>query len=247
MLMKVLRACCAIIVLSAFLGCAAALQRGMSGAAYVSTARPAISLQAARLPLLMAGEGRATLFGDNMPAGAQVRVWLAVYGDVSPESPLAIAAHAEAQSGWYWDGTMRRPFSVNEGVEIVGGWEFQACTYIVEGERDPFGALAAGDADRPARWIARGLAARTNFYADKIILEYRERLPESIASLTALPLGYGDFVREFEQRAGESFIVASAPRETGEIRKGYANAVRWRYMGEKFLGTASKYDNAGRP
>ncbi|MDR3357375.1 MAG: DUF4851 domain-containing protein [Desulfovibrio sp.] len=244
--MKFLRVCCMITALPAFLGCAA-LQRGMSGAAYVSTARPAIALQAARLPLLAAGEGRATLFGDNMPAGAQARVWLAVYGDVSPESPLAVAAHAEVQSGWYWDGIMRRPFSVNEGVEIVGGREFQACTYIVGGERDPFGAFAPGDADRPARWIARGLAARTNFYADKIILEYRERLPESITSLTALPLGYGNFVREFEQRARESFIVTSAPPETAEIRKGYANAVRWRYMNEKFLGTVSKYDNISRP
>jgi hypothetical protein len=245
MLMKILRACCMAITLSAFLGCTAALQRGMSGAAYVSTARPAISLQAAELPPLTAGEGHATLFGGSMPAGAQVRVWLAVYGEVSAESPLAIIAHAEVQNGWYWDGIMRRPFSVNEGVEVLGDWEFQACTYIVEGERDPFGALSAGDADRPARWIARGLAARTNFYADKIILEYRERLPESIASLTALPLGSGDFVREFEQRARESFIVAPAPRQTAEIRKGYANAVRWRYMNEKFLGTVSKYDNIG--
>jgi hypothetical protein len=236
-----------VLVLSVFSGCAAALQRGMSGAAYVSTARPAVSLQAARLPLLVAGEGRATLLGDSMPAGAQVRVWLAVYGDASAESPLAIAAHAEVQNGWYWDGIMRRPFSVNEGVEVVGDWEFQACTYIVEGGRDPFGALGAGDADRPARWIVRGLAARTNFYADKIILEYRERLPESITALTALPLGYGDFVREFEQRARESFIVTPAPRETAEIRKGYANAVRWRYMSEKFLGTVSKYDNVSRP
>jgi hypothetical protein len=91
------------------------------------------------------------------------------------------------------------------------------------------------------------LAARTNFYNDKIILEYRERLPESIASLTALPLGYGDFVREFEQRARESFIVTPAPREIAEVRRGYANAVRWRYMSEKFLGTVSKYESFGRP
>jgi hypothetical protein len=151
MLMKFLRVCCTVIALSAFLGCAAALQRGMSGSAYVSTAKPAISLQAAKLPLLLAGEGSATLLGGGMPAGAQVRVWLAVYGGVSAESPLAIAAHAEVQNGWYWDGIMRRPFSVNEGMELVGGWEFQACTYIVDGGRDPFGTLAAGDADRPAR------------------------------------------------------------------------------------------------
>ena len=120
--MKFAGGCCVVLVLSVFSGCTAALQRGMSGAAYVSTARPAVSLQAARLPLLVAGEGRATLLGDSMPAGAQVRVWLAVYGDTSAESPLAIAAHAEVQNGWYWDGIMRRPFSVNEGVEFVGDW-----------------------------------------------------------------------------------------------------------------------------
>jgi len=237
--MKTPSAICMMSLFAVFLGCSAVQQRGMSGGAYVSTARPAISLQAAGLPLRASGKGFAQLVSGEMLTGAQVCVWLAVYGggDI-----MVIAAHAEAPTGWYWDGIMRRPFSVNEGVEVVGNQEFQACTYIVDGARDPFGTLAPGAAGAPVRWIARGFAARANFYTDKIILEYRERLPESIVSLSSPPMGYGDFVKEFERRAGESFIVGAAPSERVNIAKGHTDAVRWRYMDEKFLGSASRYD-----
>ncbi|MDR1778076.1 MAG: DUF4851 domain-containing protein [Desulfovibrio sp.] len=223
-------------------GCAAGQQRGMNGAVYVSTARPAISLGVTGLPLLTAGEGATTLLSASMPTGAPTRVWLAVYGEASAQSPMAIVAHAELHPGWYWDSSMRRPFSVNEGVEVLGGLELQACTYTVDSARDPFSSLIQGLEESPTRWIARGFAARTNFFVDKIILEYRERLPEDIASLTALPFGKGDFVKAFEQRARESFIVASAPSEILTLKRGYASSVRWRYMNEKFLGTASRYD-----
>ncbi|MDR2572805.1 MAG: DUF4851 domain-containing protein [Desulfovibrio sp.] len=244
--MKLSAACCAIALMMCLLACPAARQRGMNGAAYVSTAKPAISLRAATLPLLAGGEGQASLLAGSMPIGAPVRVWLAAYGEASPQGPLAIVAHAEVQRGWYWDGAMRRPFSVNEGVEVLGGLEFQACTYLVDGERDPFTALVGAEG-LPIRWIARGFAARTNFYEDKIILEYRERLPENVTSLTALPLGHGDFVREFEQRARGSFVIAPPPAEMASLEKKYAKAVRWRYMTEKFLGSASKYDVFNRP
>jgi hypothetical protein len=245
--MKASALCCAIMAMAIFSGCSTtARQRGMSGAAYISTSRPAVSLQAEKLPLLTAGEGFATLLGYSMPAGMTTRVWLAVYGENSPTSPLAIVAHAEVQAGWYWDGIMRRPFSLNESVEVIGGLEMQACTYLVEGDRDPFTPLAAGTPDTPIRWIARGFAARSNFYEDKIILEYRERLPQEVNSLNSLPLAYGDFVREFEQRARESFRVGPVPSQAAIAGMGRANAVRWRYMAEKFLGTATRYDNFSR-
>ncbi len=102
-----------------------------------------------------------------------------------------VAAQAEVPQGWHWDGIMRRPFSMNEAVEIFDGMGYQACTYIVDGSRDPFGALVAGKTPegRPMRWLARGFAARYNFNSDKIIMEYREPLPAGIESLQPCPWG----------------------------------------------------------
>ena len=223
-------------------GCNAAQQRGMAGSAYVSTARPAIALEAKDMPLLTAGRGSANLT-SSMAGGLPIRVWLAVYG-AGGSSPMAVVAHAEVPYGWYWDGIMRRPFSVDEGVEVFDGVGYQACTYIVEGNRDPFGALAAGaiSVDRPARWLVRGFAARYNFNNDKIIMEYREPLPAGMESLSALPLGAADALKTFEQRAREIFIVKAASADLSPLRQDYAQGVRWRYMDESFLGTVSQYD-----
>lgn len=223
-------------------GCSAVQQRGMLGSAYVSTARPAIALEAKNMPLLMAGRGSANLT-SSMAGGLPIRVWLAVYG-AGGISPMAVVAHAEVPYGWYWDGIMRRPFSVDEAVEVFDGVGYQACTYIVDGSHDPFGALTSGKtpADRPVRWLVRGFAARYNFNSDKIIMEYREPLPAGIESLSALPLGAADVLKTFEQRAREMFSVGAAPAGLSSLRQDYAQGVQWRYMDEGFLGTVSQYD-----
>lgn len=227
-------------------GCTGAQQRGMLGSMYVSTARPAIAMEAKNLPLRTAGRSVVNLTWSSVLGGLPVQVWLAVYGATGPQSPMAIVAQAEVPDGWYWDGIMRRPFSVDEGVEIFDNVAYQACTYIVDGNRDPFGALVkdvpTADGQESVRWIARGFAARYNFNEDKIILEYREPLPAEITSLSALPFGQADFVRGFEQRAREAFIVGPLPSGTLQIKQGYAQGIQWQYMDQRFLGTVSKYD-----
>ncbi|MDY3809024.1 DUF4851 domain-containing protein [Desulfovibrio porci] len=224
-------------------GCSAAQQRGMVGSAYVSTARPAIAVEAKNMPLLTAGRGSANLTRSSMAGGLPIRVWLAVYG-AGDISPMAVVAQAEVPQGWYWDGIMRRPFSVDDGVEVFDGVGYQACTYIVDSSRDPFGALVAGKTPegRPVRWLARGFAARYNFNDDKIIMEYREPLPAGIESLSALPLGAADTLKDFEQRARETFSVGPVPADLSPLRQGYAQGVQWQYMDESFLGTVSQYD-----
>lgn len=178
-----------------------------------------------------------------MAGGLPIRVWLAVYG-AGDISPMAVVAQAEVPQGWYWDGIMRRPFSVDDGVEVFDGVGYQACTYIVDSSRDPFGALVAGKTPegRPVRWLARGFAARYNFNDDKIIMEYREPLPAGIESLSALPLGAADTLKDFEQRARETFSVGPVPADLSPLRQGYAQGVQWQYMDESFLGTVSQYD-----
>ena len=183
--MKKFLLCWAVLCGALALGCVQAERRGVLDGAYISTARPAISVRAAQLPLLGNGRWHIQLADTDMVGGLPVRVWLAVYGAGAPQGPLAIVAHAEVPQGWFWDGASRRPFSVDPGVELLGDVGFQASTAIVRGPRDPFAAFAGADADKsgqPAAWLVRQFAARANFDRDKIVLEYREPLPAELIS-----------------------------------------------------------------
>lgn len=223
--------------------CADALQRGLLGQAYISTARPSITLEAKNMPLMTGGRGMANLQWTGMLGGLTIDVWLAVYGE-GGLSPLAIVAQAQVPSGWYWDSIMRRPFSVDEGTEVFNGVAYQACTFIIDPAQDPFGTLVTGvkPDGSPQRWMVRAFAARYNFNDDKIIMEYREPLPDGIESLTALPLGSGDLLLSFAQRAREAFQVSNGPKNPQGVTDPYANAIQWQYMGQGFLGSASQYD-----
>lgn len=222
-------------------GCADALQRGMLGNAYISTARPAIMLEAKNMPLMLAGRGSCNMAWTGMIGGLPISVWLAVYGE-GGLAPLAIVAQAQTPDGWYWDGIMRQPFSVDEGTEVFNDVTYQACTFIVNPANDPFGELVTGvQADgRPQLWMVRAYAARFNFDDDKIILQYREPLPAGITSLSALPLGQANLLQEFAQRARDSFVVSNVPAHPSGITTGFANAVQWQYMDQSFLGTVSR-------
>lgn len=225
--------------------CNAAQQRGMHDSSYVSTSNPAISVTVRNMPLLTGGEGTALLHGAGMTGGLPIRMWLAAYGNAA-QGPLAVVAHAEVPDGWYWDGIMRRPFSVDEAVEVIDGQGFQACTFVEENARNPFAALAGQESAPAARWLVRAFASRFNFSSDKIILEYREPLPENIVSLSALPFGSGDLLKAFEQRAREAFRIAPPPDRSAHIAREYAQNILWRHIDERFLGTVSQYDRLPR-
>ncbi|MDE5832202.1 MAG: DUF4851 domain-containing protein, partial [Desulfovibrio sp.] len=156
-------------------GCADALQRGILDQAYVSTARPSITIKANGLPLMASGQASANLFWTGMMGGLAIDMWIAVYGE-GGLAPMAIAAQAQTPEGWHWDGIMDRPFSVDQGTEVFNGVTYQACTFVINPATDPFGDLLTGvkPDGQPQLWMARAFAARYNFDQDKIILEYRE-------------------------------------------------------------------------
>lgn len=230
------------IALLALPGCMNALQRGMLGNAYISTARPSITLEANDMPLLTAGEGTCNLAWSDMLGGLPITVWLAVYGQ-GGLAPMVIMAQAQTPEGWHWDGILRRPFSINDSVEVFNGQDYQACTFIIDNmERDPFGSLVTGVTTEgtPQPWLVRAYAARYNFNVDKIIMEYREPLPPYITSLSQLPYGQSDFIRNFEQRARDAMRVAPGPANPTGVKTSYANNIQWQYMGQSFLGTTSQ-------
>ena len=116
--MKMASILCLVIMLA---GCVAGQQRGLVGDTYVSSSQPALALKARDLPLMGSMTGASRLTSSGAMGGLLVDSWVTVYGKGDGASPLAIVAHGEVPNGWYWDGIMRHPFSINEGVETIGG------------------------------------------------------------------------------------------------------------------------------
>ena len=92
------------------------------------------------------------------------------------------------------------------------------------------------------RWLVRGFAARYNFNDTKVVMEYREPLPENLAGQQTLAESMTEQLKAFEQRANAAFAVASAPQNTSGITNGYANSISWQYLDQRFWGTVSKYE-----
>lgn len=245
--MKKLVFLCGLALLPILWACGQSLQRGMIDGAYISTARPAIMVEVRDMPLITAGEGSANVFWTGMLGGLPVQMWLALYG-TGGLAPLAIVTQAQLPGDWYWDSWMRRPFSVAEGTAAFGGTTYDSYTYIVDPKSDPFANFmsATGPEGKPQRWIARVFAARYNFDHDKILLEYREPLPAAIVDLTALPLGYDSYLREFAARAQAAFVVSPCPKNLPSVQKGYIKGVEWQYVNQNFLGSISRNDYLNR-
>ncbi len=234
-----------IAALMMLLGACSGLKRGMDGSTFVSTAEPDITVSVPGLPLRTAGEVTAAVTTGSSLGGIPVITWLAVYGGTTVESPMAIVAHAEAPGHWYWDSDMTRPFSIDQGTSFIGGRNFQTCTYIVDGARDAFSSLVPVENPNALRWIARRFAERTNFNADKMTLEYREPLPPGINSLNESPFAARGFLDGFEKRAEAAFIIGVAPKSNLQVRRGYPEGIRTRFINTNFLGTMSQNEPMG--
>ena len=235
--------CVALCLVAMMTGCTGALQRGMQGNAYVSTARPSISMQAVNMPLITGGEVSVNLDGAGVIGGLPLNAWVAVYGKGDPQSPMAIVAMAEVPNGWYWDSDGQQPFSVDKGVEVFNNVGYAASTYIVDSKKDPFAAVAGLNSEsQPMRWLVRGFAARYNFNDTKVVMEYREPLPENLAGQQTLADSMTDQLKAFEQRANVAFAVASVSQNTSGIANGYAKNISWQYLDQRFWGTVSKYE-----
>ena len=222
-------------------GCADSLQRGVLDQAYISTARPSITVQANNLPLMTSGQAVANLFWTGMMGGLSIDMWMAVYGE-GALAPMAIVAQAQTPENWHWDGIMDRPFSVDQGTEVFNGTTYQVCTFTINPATDPFGELVTGvkPDGQPQLWMVRAFAARYNFDQDKIIMEYREPLPDDVTDLSSLPLGQANLLAEFAQRARDAFTVSAGPVDPKGVVDGYIQGVQMKFMGERFLGTASQ-------
>lgn len=220
--------CCLSLCLCA---CVAGQQRGTLGQNYISTSSPRISLGVVD-SMPMVSSGRAYVLLNDQFFGPNVDTWMALYGNLQ-NGPMAVIAHAEVKEPWYWDSVSPRIQSVDAGFELVGDKGFDAWTYIMQDKRNPFVA-ESGD----GKWLVRAYAQRTDFDHGKIVMEYRERLPEGVTSLTSLPFGQDSLLKDFAQRARAVFVTAAVP-DGVSVTTGPLRNVRVQYIDQHFLGTVS--------
>ncbi len=230
--------------------CVAGQQRGMDGAVYVSTSRPAVTVAVKDIPLVTAGRGTGMLSRPNRAAPVQVDMRTAVYAQ-GRDKAMAVVAHAELPSPrWIWVTIHPRVGAIHCGQDMIGGQAFTAFTYLVPRAGDPYAGIAGEPADGDeaagtAWWLARYFAVGTNFNNDKIILEYREPAPEGLTSLDGIPYGMTETIAAFERRAREAFVLG-LPAEGVQARDGYPEGVRWRHMDDLFLGDVMEREPLGR-
>ena len=231
----------ALLALVALTGCSG-LKRGMDGNVYVSSAKPPLTVAVPGLPLRTAGYLSPSITTGNSLGGITIDAWMAVYGGTTAQQPMAIVSQAEIPPMWFWDSDLYRTFSVDRGSAVLGGRLYQACTYIVNGADDAFSTLVAQVEPDKMRWIVRRFAARTEFDIGKITLEYREALPEGYDQLTNLPQGGVTFLRDFALRAEKAFVFEGVPANIANVRTGYVQGIRTRFLNNNFFGTMSYHD-----
>ena len=230
---------CLMLLLAQLLGCQAQSQmRGLVNDQYISTSRPQIAVTS-HLPLLGCEKHIVRLEGMGAMGGLSVDTWITVYG--SAQGPMAIVAHADLPRGWKWDANLSQPFNVHEDRLYLGETPFFAQTFLGIPGKNPFVADEAGDGqtEKAPLWIIRSYSQRFNDDTSKIILEYRERLPEGVHSLTSLPYGQSDLLRDFARRAEQSFRLSPKPEAVQNVRFQPIPCLRSRFLDAHFFGTAT--------
>lgn len=244
--------CAVVLCLAAFAGCTQAGKslQGFSATSYVSSVRPALSIQAVNMPLKVRAQGFGTLYRPSM-TGVSVSVYSAVYA-TSPKEPVAIVTHAKlpTHKRWIWSTVYPRPASVHEATEQVGPLAMTAFTYLVPCITDPFAGVAGEETaeGQQSYWIARHFAAPANFRYDKISLEYREPAPKEMTSLSSgIPYGMTEWLAGFEERARKAFAITEPQGSASDLAGADMGSVRWRYMNDAWLGDVmERYDRDRR-
>ncbi len=226
------------------------LKRGMDENIYVSTAKPAFSVAVPELELKTSGRFNASITTSNTLGGVPVATWIAVYGGKNMEEAMAIVAQSSLQAPYYWDYNMLKIFSINHGKALLGGFNFQTCTYLIQDlSRDAFASLSidintlkSEEKKQKLQWLVRRFATRVDNERGKITLEYREKAPDNFINLNELPSGSDIYLVEFEQRALKAFVFGTWQKNTQNIKMNYPSGIKTRYINSNFLGTISYFE-----
>lgn len=227
--------------ISLILSCTKAQQRGLNGSNYVSSTRPALEIIVKDLAVQGSNLENLKLDGMGVVGGLGLKTYLTLYGE--KEGPKVIVAHADLPLGWEWDANLEHSLAVDKRVQTIGGIPFLAQTFLSILHKDAFSdeatTQAFKDQGRDDRFIIRSFSARFNNNTSKIIIEYREKLPQGIESLKSLPLGYDHLLKDFAERAEKAFSIRPPQLTEATITRKPLPLMRLRYLDEFFFGSAS--------
>lgn len=209
--------------------------RGLADAAYVSSSRPAITLEAPSLPLQGCEQTIVKLNDAGVLGGLSMTAWITVYGT----NPMVVFGHTDLPPGWTWDAGMQQSFAQDTSVCTLGGIPFFAQTLLEHSRNNPF--LAAKKDEENTYWLVRNFSARFNANRTKLVLEYREKAPLGLESIETLPYGHADLLKNFAKRALSALTVTQGMR-TSEQSRQKLPILRVHLLTERFWGTATAND-----
>lgn len=234
--MRALQGCVIGLLLCGLAACTP-LYRGFEGAELVSPQRPDVAVSVPSLPMMAHGQNAPFVRTDQ---GYQFpETLVSVYG-TDAASPFAVVALSFVPNHWWeWDPlTFSGPLGRETPGALLGDESFYGTIRIVDGAKDAFAPLFADEEHRASlRWLAQRYAALSDFRRAKIILEYREPLPASLADAVEAPL-YDEAVRAFQERAAHAFAVRFGDAPAPDAPAPYIKSIDARYLGS-FLGSMS--------
>lgn len=217
------------------------LSRGFVQGNLLSSAYPPVTISST-LPVMVEGKCSPFVLVDS---GYQFpETWIAVYGERSPDAPMAIAVYSVATTSTEWRDADKLPPDgpVSSSVDF-GGSAFAGSVRLVSADRDPFAPLLLSPEEikekgSEIQWLAQRFSlASANFWETKIILEYREPAPEWIDEGDLNFYMTRPEMRGFMKRAARAFSVEFNCATPDIPRAPYLpkDAINQRYLG-KFLG-----------
>ncbi len=221
----------------------ATLQRGFTENTFISTGQPPVSITS---PLPLKAEGQADILMNIEMQLKKQQSWIGVYGAENATSPMAIVAYSvvpDPNDAYQWNyPSTSFPDGPELGKTLFSERPFSMTARVINAENDAFMPLVLNkDTAKDVQWLAARYSLLSNERRSKIILEYREPLPqwaENMKSNTALLLLHPEW-KAFATRAQEAFLVDFRPNPINRVlTKNVLNTIDLRHLAS-FLGSIS--------
>lgn len=220
--------------------CSPSLRQGMDATRFISSVAPAFSVTST-LPLATAE--KVSSFLQTNGGFPVVSAWLSVYGAENLESPMVLIAYSSVpNSTWVWEyARISTPDSPVMTKPLFDNQRFYGTIHTLNGAKDAF-TLWLTDPENAAKqtWLVQRYTALFNFRQNKLILEYREPMPESLqADMPISP--ESPAMQAFAERAKAalSFTFNPAPSAPLVIPTITSKNINTRYL-SRFLGSITQ-------